>query len=662
ELSERIGLSGSDLEEIRSWIGKLGVHWGVNGADHEAHCGVNFEEFSWEPALDRLLLGYAVAEQDAFQTEVPVIPFDSAEGKDSVKIGNFIRFLQMLFQWRAPLTTEHSLAEWCDILEDMIDRLFCFGIRNYQEIAALKTTFSQFRKWAWNDDKTGRFDLSVISYLIEKKLVPTGISEPFLRGKITFCSLTPMRSIPMDVIAILGLDEQNFPRRDYSPGFNVISSAGQRAALERSRNGEDRYIFLEALLAARKHLLLFYQGRDKKNNQKRPPAVPLAELTDALDSTFPQCAGKWETEHCLQAFDSRYYTKGSGLFSYSEENYRGAEAFSEFKTAAALSELPDGREAAYRLNYPCRIANWEAGSEPETLNQASPKTLEIFYRNPCRFFLETAAGIRKHYDAETVLEDSESPSLNELERYQLRSLILAQIQAGLEPGPQQYRLLKMTNRLPVGEVGKQEYESELNKIRLIPKSWLDRYMNSCGFHVTLELDGFRIEGEIPVHPEDREPYVISRSYSIAKDLIALRLRHLILCAADHCVTAHFWNQKEKCCQHLDGIDADVAREKLHILIQYYQEGHHRPLPFFPNASFSVTPEKQNWRQVAQYRNDFKGNGRFSGDYEDPAVRLIFTEDALDEGSPFLEEFGEIAAQVFGFAKGSGKKKELKKDE
>ena len=42
--------------------------------------------------------------------------------------------------------------------------------------------------------------------------------------------------------------------------------------------------------------------------------------------------------------------------------------------------------------------------------------------------------------------------------------------------------------------------------------------------------------------------------------------------------------------------------------------------------------------------------------------MIFTENALDEESPFLEEFGQIAAKVFGFAKGRGKQKELKNDE
>ena len=660
ELAERVGLTNTELEDIRYWIASLGVHWGIDCADHEAHCGVNFEEYSWKQALDRLILGYAVAEQDPEQALDAVIPFDSAEGKNSVIIGNFIRFLQLLFEKREILLQEHDLKEWCDILDELPDQLFSEGARNYQELAALRKTFANLRESAETHAVAGKLDLRLIMYLLEKNLVPTGISEPFLRGRITFCSLMPMRSIPMDVIAVLGLDEQSFPRRDYSPGFNVVPAAGQRAALERSRNSEDRYIFLEALLAARKHLLLFYQGKDPKTNKSRPPAVPLAELIDALDAAFPELSGKWTTEHCLQAFDARYYKTGNKLFSYSEENFQGADAFSEFRTAAAVQKLLEDPEAAYRIKYPSRIANWAAGQGPETLYQTSPRTLESFFRNPCQFFLETAAGLRKQYDREIVLEDSESPVPDDLERYQLRSLMLDQIQAGLDPGPAQYQLLKKTNRLPVGEAGKQQYELALENIRLIPEDWLERYRHSCGYRIDLTLDGLRIEGEIPVDEENLEPYVISRSSSIARDLISLRLRHLILCAAGSCVSAHFWNQKDKCCQHLDGLDAETAKEKLRPLIGYYLEGHHRPLPFFPKAGFVASPDKKDWKKTKTFRTAFAGDSFSSGDYEDPAVQLIFTADALDEESPFLDEFGQISQIVFGFAKGREPRKELKK--
>ena len=74
----------------------------------------------------------------------------------------------------------------------------------------------------------------------------------------------------------------------------------------------------------------------------------------------------------------------------------------------------------------------------------------------------------------------------------------------------------------------------------------------------------------------------------------------------------------------------------------------------------VSPDRKDWKKTKTFRNAYAGDSFSSGDYEDPAVQLIFTADALDEKSPFLDEFGQISQIVFGFAKGREPRKELKK--
>ena len=81
----------------------------------------------------------------------------------------------------------------------------------------------------------------------------------------------------MQAVALLGLNEGEFPRRDIRLGFNIMSD---RRLGDRSRQMEDRYLFLEALLAARRTLMLFYHGSDPLTLEERPPAVPLADLID----------------------------------------------------------------------------------------------------------------------------------------------------------------------------------------------------------------------------------------------------------------------------------------------------------------------------------------------------------------------------------------------
>ena len=661
ELGKRWDISSSDLDDLRSWVVRLGVHWGVNAEDHQAHCGVAFDEFSWEPALDRLLLGYAVAENDREQLDSPIVPFDAAEGKEAVKIGNFAGFLLKLFDLREHLRAPHTLSEWSRLLNELLELLFRQNSGNYREIAALRNTFDRLRQVEEEQGVTEPLELRIAGYLVEKLLMPTGISEPFLRGKITFCSLMPMRSIPMPVIAILGLEEANFPRRDLQLGFNLIPPVRQRAALERSRNREDRCVFLEALLAAQKRLLLFYNGMNNKTGKDMPPSVPLAELHDALNTVFlpdekqDEESDPFVTRHCLQAFNRRYFQPDTGLFSYSEDNFRAAGAFAEFLESENFrDQLPPSGEGKTLKGYPARIANWPEGQEPETLHQVSPRQLEKFFQNTSRFFLETAAGIRKNYQ-EPSLEDSEAITPDNLQRSQLRTSLLEWMQQGI-PADRLYQLLRKTNQLQPGSAGVTMFDDELAKLQAIPQDWVSRYADSESQDVSLEIDGIRIAGTIPVSRESRDPYVISlSSSSVSRNLIVLRLRHLILCAAGLSVTARFWNQaiKPARCQHLDPISPEAAEAELRILLGLFREGHYVPLPFFPQASFAFSPNPSRGA-IPTYRRKFQGDGFSRGDHEDPAVRQVFPSDTLDPDSPLLEEFGRIALLFFKFAKGDEK--------
>ena len=56
-------------------------------------------------------------------------------------------------------------------------------------------------------------------------------------GQVTFCSMLPMRSIPFKIIAVLGLNDGEFPRQRVPLGFDLM--ANTKALLgDRSRRGD----------------------------------------------------------------------------------------------------------------------------------------------------------------------------------------------------------------------------------------------------------------------------------------------------------------------------------------------------------------------------------------------------------------------------------------
>jgi len=98
-------------------------------------------------------------------------------------------------------------------------------------------------------------------------------------------SLRPLRAIPFQIIAILGLDEGRFPRQSGTPSFDLRRHEPGQA--EVSALSLDRYCFWETLMAAQDRLILSFQGRSAVDGSERPPSSVLADLLDYLETDAP---------------------------------------------------------------------------------------------------------------------------------------------------------------------------------------------------------------------------------------------------------------------------------------------------------------------------------------------------------------------------------------
>ena len=98
------------------------------------------------------------------------------------------------------------------------------------------------------------------------------------------------------------------------------------ASASATPRSEDRQLLLDAVLAAEEHLVVLYTGADERTNARRPPAVPVGELLDALDRLLAAgrrtsaAATRSSIRHPLQPFDARNFTAGAlgrgGPFSF----------------------------------------------------------------------------------------------------------------------------------------------------------------------------------------------------------------------------------------------------------------------------------------------------------------------------------------------------------
>ena len=123
--------------------------------------------------------------------------------------------------------------------------------------------------------------------------------------------MVPMRSVPHRVVCLVGLDDGLFPRLGVVDGDDVLARNPMTG--ERDMRSEDRQLLLDAIGAATEKLVITYTGANEYSGQRRPPAVPLAELLDALDQTAQTprtIRQRVVVEHPLQPFDIRNVEPG----------------------------------------------------------------------------------------------------------------------------------------------------------------------------------------------------------------------------------------------------------------------------------------------------------------------------------------------------------------
>ena len=187
---------------------------------------------------------------------------------------------------------------WATTLATISDSLTATSARDAWQRAELTALLDEpGRRGDGRDDVTSPVALSCddVRSILADRLKGRPTRANFCTGHLTVCTLVPMRSIPHRVVCLLGLDDGSFPRHIERDGDD-LTARNQRVG-DRDVRSEDRQLLLDALLAARDHLVVTYTGRDERSNLPRPPAVPVGELLDVVDHTVRVADGTCARRH-----------------------------------------------------------------------------------------------------------------------------------------------------------------------------------------------------------------------------------------------------------------------------------------------------------------------------------------------------------------------------
>lgn len=412
-VQSKFGLDNTDVELYTHWLSVAAIHWGLNYEHKRRVTGKaeSNDRFTWKQGLDRLLIGFAQADYEQIYessdgTQMLTLPW--VEGSYADKLGKLLRLIENLQHYARELTQERTPDNWQKFLGELLESTFDETNEDSSGYQIVSTAINTLAENTATANFNGTLPLPVVAAYLNNCFSQPQQGQSFMTGQITFCSMIPMRSVPFKVIAILGLNDGDFPRQRQPMGFDLLADSPPRLG-DRSRRGDDRYLFLEALISARDKLYLSYQGSDIKNNQERQPSLLLKELIDYLNAGYG-----WDPDTQL---------KRHPLQPFSEKNY----LFPHFGFNERWLKLGAGAEPRNNLN-PIKS---ERVAESDITLELEPSLIELdierlvsFFDNPYR-----AMGIEQlklYLNAATVdmPEDAEPFTTNFLDRYIIQSELI----------------------------------------------------------------------------------------------------------------------------------------------------------------------------------------------------------------------------------------------
>jgi exodeoxyribonuclease V gamma subunit len=635
-VARRFALDAGDLDRIKQWVAETGIRWAINKEHRETLELGSFVENTWQAGTNRMLLGYALPQQDP-DLFAEILPYDQVEGSNAAILGKFVDFINRLISFATILTTPHTLDEWHKILMDVAESLLLADTATEPDALAVRKRLAEIETLARRSGNRQAISLRVIRHYLRQTLDADFLAQRgFISGGVTFCSLLPMRSIPSRIIYLLGINDSAYPRNTRAPGFDLIAAHPQSG--DRTSRGDDRYLFLEAILSARDELHISYVGQSLRDNASMPPSVVVSELLDYCNQAFivPEnapgpprtAADRLLVRHQLQAFHPAYFAGSGGrLFSYSADDHAASRLIDDHVPVPALCpmQLPD---------------------PPQERKKIDLIHFQRFFSNPSKHFmhrrLECALG-----EDEEPLQETEPFSLDPLDRYDLGQQILNARLAGRDPAPF-FSYAHAKGILPHGNAGRSHFDSLVaeveSMVRVMRRAGVVPAQHSLPF--TLDLGEFALAGELGGVSLDG--HVACRFATLKPhDHLRAWISHLILSTVrsagrDMKVVLAGRNAV------VEFTPIDNPESMLAHLLSLYWRGLSAPLRFFPAASqefaaATLNPGRSKKTPLERAREVWNGSSFTKVDPEskDPYYQLCFRDRSALDG-----EFGQVAMEVW----------------
>ena len=615
----RFGITETALDSIRHWIAESGIRWARDGASKAEMDLPETEQNTWKFGLERLVLGTAMPmnNQAVFHG---VLPFDHIEGSDLEILNQFLTLWDQLGEFSRQCSGPQAPSRWAQKLRQMIHQFFSDDTEYERELHYLFETFDDLEATTSSAGFEEAVSLPVIRAWLEGRLDESRSAGGFFTGGVTFCNLLPMRSIPFRVVVMLGMGAREFPRQDHQFAFDLMREKPVRG--DRTRKAEDRYMFLEALLAARDHFVILYTGQSLKDNSEMSPSIFVTQLRDYLQRVYLRPPESYGVAHRLQPFSRFYFAPESSFRSFARE-YLETPAFTgDFEEPLTIvDKAPHG-----------------FGSPQKTV---TIEELIHFLQHPVATYFQSKFNLFQPRSQEETI-DVEPVNLDPLDTWHLDQWILALVEAEI-PTREIGDLLRGSGLLPHGAHGESETNHLLRGVQTF-REQMGKFLEGPPLdpvEVDLDVGAWRLQGQVTGVREKGLRRVRFGRIRL-QERYRLWIEHLVIQSLDSQPKrkSALLGRRTQIVALREFNTSHAALHELRQLVELRAKGLNRPLPLFPRTSMAFAEQRRRRRPPGECRSkayeEWRGRNQKIAEESDYYHQLAFgqVKDPLD--SEFCE--------------------------
>ena len=420
-IARKFGISKDEVSVIAEYLKKANIHWGLDEEDVKEELNAQIDlPWTLSNGIDRIVDGFFKG------SDIVGGACSDVDTGDFELINKFCAFVNKLKQIRDEFSPNLDLTndDWTRKLRNiLLDGLF--SDEQNEELLFINKILQQMNESISNlkagigsNEEDGHtsvlnIKLPVFRAKLEHAFGNDRDSSKYLRGKVNFCSFIPMRAVPFDYIFLLGMNDGEFPRKEVLPNFNLMGVKSLIRNNDRQKSVDDRFLFLESIMSAKKKLYISYIGQSPIDKSELNPSPVVIELIEHITENFYVNCDVLDEENNLKDIKSRLFRQET-LNSYDIRNYSLDEqnnllrTVSYNKAAFWFDKKTSDKDGNLPIGYLTDENIDSLKNQSCDLTSLSLDELTNFFRNPCKAFLKEKMNISNVGSVKSsVCEDNE---------------------------------------------------------------------------------------------------------------------------------------------------------------------------------------------------------------------------------------------------------------